>query len=348
MPGHDSLSRVRPSWLIVAALSLFVLVAHLLTLVGFTLNSAKHAPSAAPKVIAQAQLIAPAPKKPAPAPRTKTVASPPPATTEAGTPLLPTPPDDASATPTNHPVAESTSAPSAPTAEHEAASDTPDVLVARQLPPPAILEYELEGMDRGLHYRASSILQWQFNEQRYDLSLTVKAFLLGSRQWRSTGQLGPDGLLPDRLSDKRKSEVAAHFDRTQQQVIFSSNKPTAPLLAGAQDQISLLVQLGGAVNTAPDRFGPGTTLNVQTVTPRSADLWRITLVSEDPLVLQGQSRFTRHWACAPRGPYDSRLEFWTDPVLTGLPVRIRITQANGSYIDMQLSDLKDAPALPAS
>jgi hypothetical protein len=348
MPGPDSLSRVHPPWLIIAALSLFVLVAHLFTLMGFTLNNANHAPAAAPKVIAQAQLIAAAPKKPAPAPRKKAAAAPAAAATEPGTPLLPTPSDDALAPQTGPPVAESTSAAPSPSAELEAASDTPDVLLARQLPPPALLEYELEGMDRGLHYRASSTLQWQFNERRYDLSLTVQAFLLGSRQWRSTGRLGPDGLLPERLSDKRKSEVAAHFDRVQQQVIFSSNKPTVPLLAGAQDQISLLVQLGGAVNTAPDRFGPGTTLNVQTVTPRSADLWRITLVSEDPLVLQGQSRLTRHWACAPRGPYDSRLEFWTDPALTGLPVRIRITQANGSYIDMRLSDLKDAPPLPAS
>lgn len=69
MPGPDSLSRVHPPWLIIAALSLFVLVAHLFTLMGFTLNNANHAPAAAPKVIAQAQLIAAAPKKPAPAPR---------------------------------------------------------------------------------------------------------------------------------------------------------------------------------------------------------------------------------------------------------------------------------------
>lgn len=348
MTGTDSRFRISPPWRVVLALVLAVLLAHGLTLVGLTLSGIQKAPPAVPKVVAHAQLVPPAPKSPPP-PAQKKAAAPP--VTQTAAPSAadrPAPAEPTEATlQTSAPPAEPLAAAPAST-EVEATVDGPDVLIARQLPPPALLEYELEGMDRGLHYRASSTLLWQYNEQRYDLSLTVQAFLLGSRQWRSTGQLGPDGLLPERLSDKRKSETAAHFDRAQQQVIFSNNKPAAPLLAGAQDQISLFVQLGGAVNTAPDRFAPGSSLNVQTVTPRSADLWRITLVSEDKLSFQDQLHLTRHWVCAPRGPYDSRLEFWTDPVLTGLPVRIRITQANGSYIDMQLSDLKDAPPLPAS
>lgn len=339
----DRRLRIHPPWLIMGALALAVLLAHMLTLASITLSAIRNDPPAPRKVLAQAQLITPVPPTPLPTPKVP------------ATPLSPAPdplaasiPTPSEATPETSPTPAEPAATQIATTAHAPAADTPDVLVARQLPPPALLEYTLEGMDRGLLYRASSTLQWQYNEQRYELSLSVQAFLLGTRQWRSSGQLGPDGLLPERLSDKRKSEVAAHFDRVNQQVIFSSNKPNVPLLAGAQDQISLFVQLGGAVNTTPDRFAPGVTLNVQTVTPRSADLWRITLVSEEQLVFQGQPHLTRHWVCAPRGPYDSRLEFWTDPALTGLPVRIRITQANGSYIDMQLSDLKDAPPLPAS
>lgn len=339
----DRRLRIHPPWLIMGALALAVLLAHMLTLASITLSAIRNDPPAPRKVLAQAQLITPVPPTPLPTPKVP------------ATPLSPAPdplaasiPTPSEATPETSPTPAEPAATQIATTAHAPAADTPDVLVARQLPPPALLEYTLEGMDRGLLYRASSTLQWQYNEQRYELSLSVQAFLLGTRQWRSSGQLGPDGLLPERLSDKRKSEVAAHFDRVNQQVIFSSNKPSAALLAGAQDQISLFVQLGGAVNTTPDRFAPGVTLNVQTVTPRSADLWRITLVSEEQLVFQGQPHLTRHWVCDPRGPYDSRLEFWTDPALTGLPVRIRITQANGSYIDMQLSDLKDAPPLPAS
>jgi len=339
----DRRLRIHPPWLIMGALALAVLLVHMLTLASITLFTIRNDPPAARKILAQAQLITPVPPAPRPVPK-----GPPRPRSLAPDPLAASTAAPAEAIPeTSLPPAEPALSTLA-TTELAPAADTPNVLVARQLPPPALLEYTLEGMDRGLHYRASSTLQWQYNEQRYDLSLTVQAFLLGTRQWRSSGQLGPDGLLPERLSDKRKSEVAANFDRLNQQVIFSSNKPSVPLLAGAQDQISLFVQLGGAVNTTPDRFAPGITLNVQTVTPRSADLWRITLVSEEQLVFQGQSHLTRHWVCAPRGPYDSRLEFWTDPALTGLPVRILITQANGSYIDMHLSDLKDAPPLPAS
>ncbi len=337
---------------VLLTLVLAVVVLHVVTLTPLALAPVE---VAAPTPVAmKVKLLAPVPATPPPRsqPPRKKAPQPP------ARPPLPTPPEmSPSSSVTSEPQAASTADPAssagvstAPTdpLQGPTAPDTPDVLVARQLPPPAVLEYELQGMDRGLNYSASSTLQWQYNEQQYALSLTVKAFLLGSRQWRSTGLLGPDGLVPDRFSDKRKKEVATHFDRKNQQIIFSSKQETVPLLAGAQDQISLFIQLGGAVNTAPDQFDVGTTLNVQTVTPRSADVWRITLAAQDALSIMGHTRVTRHWVCAPRGPYDSKLEFWTDPALTGLPVRIRITQANGNFIDMTLSDLLDAPALPAS
>jgi len=43
-------------------------------------------------------------------------------------------------------------------------------------------------------------------------------------------------------------------------------------------------------------------------------------------------RFTR----APRRPYDTRLELWIAPSLNYLPVRIRVTQANGDFVDQKL------------
>ena len=347
MPIAATRLRTAPSLGILLALVLLVLTLHMATLWTVDLQGSASKARPAEPVLAQAHLIAPPTlpsPPPKPRPRSKPAAQPAasapasPASADAN-PVTPAPDAPAENSPTE------TATPSPAPAAPEPTSDTPDVLIARQLPPPALLDYALEGMSQGLHYSASSTLQWQFDSQRYELSLTVQAFLLGSRQWRSSGHLGPDGLLPDRFSDKRKSEVAAHFDREHQQIIFSNNKPTTPLLPGAQDQMSLFLQLGGAVNTSPDQFRVGSSLNVQTITPRSADLWHISLVGEDNLPLMGQPRLTRHWVCAPRGTYDSKLEFWTDPSLTGLPVRIRITQANGSYIDMKLSDLKDAPAL---
>ena len=41
----------------------------------------------------------------------------------------------------------------------------------------------------------------------------------------------------------------------------------------------------------------------------------------------------------PRRDYDQKVELWYAPALGYLPVRSRITQANGDFVDQQLSEL---------
>ncbi|RYF32279.1 MAG: DUF3108 domain-containing protein, partial [Comamonadaceae bacterium] len=42
---------------------------------------------------------------------------------------------------------------------------------------------------------------------------------------------------------------------------------------------------------------------------------------------------------APRKEFDTRVEVWYAPALGYLPVRIRITQQNGDYVDQKLDSL---------
>ena len=39
---------------------------------------------------------------------------------------------------------------------------------------------------------------------------------------------------------------------------------------------------------------------------------------------------------APRRPFDTRLELWIAPSMNYLPVRIRVTQSNGDFVDQKL------------
>ena len=215
------------------------------------------------------------------------------------------------------------------------------------LPPSVLLSYDMTGMDKGLRYHANGELQWQHDGRRYALTLSVRAFLVGSRHWRSRGSIGPDGLAPARFSDTRRSELAAHFDRAGQRVVFSNNAPAAPLQAGAQDQISLYVQLAAAMNGQPDAFAVGRQVQIQTATVRDALPWQLTLEQQEVLQVDGQPVTTFKWVCLPRQRFDSRIEFWSSPQHHGLPARIRITQASGSYIDMQLRSLQPLAALAA-
>lgn len=234
---------------------------------------------------------------------------------------------------------------SAPAEPVAAGQGLPLRVSSANLPPPVLLSYDMTGMDKGLRYHASGELQWQHDGRRYALTLSVKAFLVGSRHWRSRGSIGPDGLEPARFSDTRRSEQAAHFDRAGQRVVFSNNAPAAPLQAGAQDQISLYVQLATAMNGQPDAFAVGRQVLLQTATVRDALPWQLTLEQQEVLQVAGQPVSTFKWVCLPRQRFDSRIEFWSSPQHHGLPARIRITQASGSYIDMQLRSLQPLAAL---
>jgi hypothetical protein len=214
------------------------------------------------------------------------------------------------------------------------------------LPPSVLLSYKLTGQEKGLNYFASGQLRWQHNDAAYALSLSVKAFLMGSRHWRSVGEINDSGLAPRRFSDSWRSERAAHFDRPNQRVVFSSNAPMAQLEAGAQDQLSLYVQLAAAMAGAPQRFEPGTRLQVQTATVRDALPWLLTLGEKETLQLDGRAVVTAKWVCQPRNRFDATVEFWVSAQHAWMPVRIRITQVSGSYIDLMLSGHEALPPLP--
>ena len=214
------------------------------------------------------------------------------------------------------------------------------------LPSPALLSYRLSGQEKGITYQASGELRWQHNDSAYAMSLTVKAFLLGSRHWRSVGQINATGLAPTRFSDSWRSERAAHFDRPNQRIVFSSNAPIVALQPGAQDQVSLYVQLAAAMAGSGQLMTPGTRLQIQTATVRDALPWLLTLEKLETLQIDGQSLQTVKWVCQPRNRFDAQVEFWVSAAHDWLPARIRITQVSGNFIDLQLTGRQVLSALP--
>ena len=205
------------------------------------------------------------------------------------------------------------------------------------VPPPARLKYEVKGEVKGFPYHVNGDLQWTQDGKTYNARMEISHFLLGSRIQTSTGQLGAHGLEPIRFGDKVRSEVAAHFNYEGSKITFSANTPDVPMLPGAQDQLSVLMQAASMVGGEPRQFTPGSTLSFQAVGPRSAENWVFTVgVSEKLTLPGGELNALRLWR-DPNGEYDSRLEIWLAPDLGYLPVRIRLTQANGDFVDQQWS-----------
>lgn len=207
--------------------------------------------------------------------------------------------------------------------------------VPAQLPASARLRYDVTGSARGLRYQADAELLFRHDASHYEARLELRS-VLGTRVQTSTGRIGPAGLMPMRFSSKWRSEQAAHFNPDQGRISFSANTPDAPLLAGAQDRLSVLIQLGAQLAAAPALYPEGSRFEAQTAGPRDAEVWTFTLDSTETLALPAGHFQTLKLSRAPRREYDQRVEAWLAPSLGYLPVRIRVTQANGDFVDQQL------------
>lgn len=203
---------------------------------------------------------------------------------------------------------------------------------AERLPRAMRINYQVEA--NKFPYSLNAELFWQHKGANYDARLVFSAFGQ-NRVQTSQGQITPQGLAPIRFSDKYRSEVAAHFNREQGKVTFSANTPDAALLAGAQDRLSILVQLAALVATAPKRYPPATTITIQTIGPRAADTWLFTVGNDETLSLPGGKQATLKLVRNPRQEFDQKVELWLAPTLDYLPARVRITEPNGDFVDQK-------------
>ena len=194
------------------------------------------------------------------------------------------------------------------------------------------LKYKVES--NKFPFNLNAELRWRQDRENYDARLEVSLFGQGRTQ-TSRGKITSEGLAPTRFSDKYRSEVAAHFNREQGKVTFSANTPDAPLLAGAQDRLSILVQLAAMIASAPEHYTQAITIAIQTIGPRDADTWLFTVGNAETLTLPGGEQATLKVVRNPRQAFDQKVELWLAPALGYLPARIRITEPSGDYIDQK-------------
>ena len=187
-------------------------------------------------------------------------------------------------------------------------------------------------------------LAWSQDGRAYEADLTLRFLFKTLRRQHSQGAIGPTGIEPTRFSDTRKVEVASHFVRDRGEVVFSNNAPTVALLPGAQDRLSVMLQLGALLAGDPARYPEDGAIAVQTVGPRDADIWLFKVGPEERLTLPMGDVVARRLTRNARQPFDDTVELWLAPALGHLPVRIRLTQPNGDFADMQLREAPPSAA----
>jgi hypothetical protein len=224
----------------------------------------------------------------------------------------------------------------APSSPPQAAQ--PHAPVSRfRVPPPARWRYLVIASTRGASTRGEAELQWRHDGSQYDAQLELSAPGLRPRVQRSTGSVTAQGLAPLRFSDKSRSEEAAHFGHEASKLSFSSNRPDAAMEPGAQDRLSVILQLGAMLAGEPSKFNPQTRIALQTATTREAQVWVFVVEGTEQLELPGGTTSALKLSREPIGPYDPRLELWLAPGAAYAPVRLRLTQPNGDWVDQQWS-----------
>lgn len=197
------------------------------------------------------------------------------------------------------------------------------------------LQYDFEGVI-GSPYKGSAELQWQRDANSYTSQLAIRKFGISLQTWTSKGTFGTQGLEPARFGSKRlgSEEISANFVRAANKVTFSAGTPDAVLAQGAQDQLSIFMQLAGILAADPQRGATGTAIKMQAIGDRYAEHWSFKASPPETIKLPGGSFLAikmTHEATVERR---QKLELWYVPAMNYLPLRIRITEDNGDYLDM--------------
>lgn len=279
-------------------------------------------------------VLAPTPQRlaPEPAPQparfvTRTIGLPVPAATEVPAPRPATAP----------------APPSRPVARRPAVRESKPAPPAKALDasiaawPSALLQYEVTARARGLSLEGTATLDWQQDGQRYEARLALAFPGQRERVQQSSGAITPGGLVPERFSERTRSEQATHFDAAAGRVVFSNNQPGADWVAGMQDRVSVVLQLAMLAAAQPALFTEGAQVAIPTATTREADAWTFHVRGAEELALPGGRTRALKLERLPRKEFDQRIELWLAPGLAYAPVRLRLTNPDGGWVDQRWS-----------
>ena len=202
-----------------------------------------------------------------------------------------------------------------------------------------VLTYQLEINSFPLPARAE--LRWRHDGAQYEASLALQSLISVTRS--SKGAITPQGLEPLRYGEKitARGETAVHFQRDKGIVSFSNNKPSAVLLAGMQDEVSVFFQVAAMLGGSPQHFVLGTEIPLQTAESRAVRTMVFVVGKSEVVDLPGGRVPTIYLSHTEppgfEGARSSKGEIWAAPGLDYLPVRIRITEPSGTTYDLRWS-----------
>lgn len=220
----------------------------------------------------------------------------------------------------------------------------PGTVLPVTLPNSATLEFNASGQVKGFHYSAGAQLQWQHDGQYYQARQSISMFLLGERAQTSEGLITPQGLQPLNFSDKGRKTQSASFDVASGKAHYSGGTADVAIADGVQDRLSVFLQLSALMAANPDKYPPGTLIGLTTSSARAAARWQFRVGPNEALDLPFGSVMALRLDKLPgKSSADQRGSVWLAPAMQYLPVRIKLTQGQDDFVDLQLKKYTPAP-----
>lgn len=204
------------------------------------------------------------------------------------------------------------------------------------VPAPARLLYDVTAQLHGARLNGEAQLRWQHDGEKYEARLEIRALSVLLRSQISTGSIGPAGLVPERFVDRTRSERVVAFDHEHRRIVFDDGALEAPLEPRAQDRLSVTLQLSSMLAGDPAAFARGATIALQTAGASDAEIWHFTVKREETLPFSSAELRSLKLERDPRREGDQRIEIWFAPLLGYLPVRLKLTQPDGDFVEQRL------------
>ena len=211
------------------------------------------------------------------------------------------------------------------------------------------VSYLLNGYYRGdLNGRAE--VEWIRIDDRYQVNVDMYAgpqfAPILSRRMTSEGRIGEGGLVPDRYEEETK---VAMRDNRRVSVVFAADSVTLGngqqrvRVPGVQDTASQFIQFTWMFGSKPERLRVGNTFEFPVALPRSMNTWIYDVAEEEVLhtAIGPLATFHLKPRREVRRPGEWLVEMWFAPELRFLPVRIRIEQDAGTFVDLLIERKPD-------
>ena len=215
---------------------------------------------------------------------------------------------------------------------------------AANLPPPAKLNYAIRASIKGLTVDGNGFIHWQKNNGKYVLFSETRSALTGTLlAEKSEGTQERRGLAPERFTSKRfrKSEVTTVFDHKTHQLIFSGNVAPQALHDGDLDRLSVIWQLLAIARAAPAQITPGTRFSFSVAGAHDLQPWIFEVRQKQTLrSALGETEAWQLIRVPEQEASSSLMEIWLAPAIDWFPIKLRISEDNGDYIEQSLESIE--------